>query len=76
MNDTVHIIIDTHHIINEKSLSLMKPESLLVNTSRGSLIDSEALLAALNEKRIGGAALDVYEEETDLFYIMAQNIAE
>lgn len=59
---------DTHHIINERSLSLMKPESLLVNTSRGSLIDSEALLAALNEKRIGGAALDVYEEETDLFY--------
>lgn len=58
----------THHIINAESLSLMKPEALLVNTSRGSLIDSEALLTALNEKRIGGAALDVYEEETDLFF--------
>ena len=46
----------------------MKPEVLIVNTSRGKLIDSEALLAALNEKRIGGAALDVYEEETDLFF--------
>lgn len=56
---------DTHHIINVDSLAMMKPEVLLVNTSRGSLIDSEALLAALNEKRIGGAALDVYEEETD-----------
>ena len=59
---------DTHHIINSDSLAMMKPEVLLVNTSRGSLIDSEALLAALNEKRIGGAALDVYEEETGLFF--------
>lgn len=59
---------DTRYIINEQALSLMKPETLIVNTSRGKLIDSEALLAALNEKRIGGAALDVYEEETDLFF--------
>lgn len=59
---------ETRYIINERSLSLMKPGVLLVNTSRGSLIDSEALLNALNEKRIGGAALDVYEEETDLFF--------
>jgi len=59
---------DTRYIINEQSLSLMKPDTLIVNTSRGKLIDSEALLAALNEKRIGGAALDVYEEETDLFF--------
>lgn len=59
---------DTRYIINEHALSLMKPETLIVNTSRGKLIDSEALLAALNEKRIGGAALDVYEEETDLFF--------
>ncbi len=59
---------DTRYIINEGSLGMMKPEALIVNTSRGSLIDSEALLNALNEKRIGGAALDVYEEETDLFF--------
>lgn len=59
---------DTKYIINEASLAMMKPETLLVNTSRGSLIDSEALLNALNEKRLGGAALDVYEEETDLFF--------
>ncbi len=56
---------DTKYIINEQALSMMKPETIIVNTSRGKLIDSEALLAALNEKRIGGAALDVYEEETD-----------
>ena len=59
---------DTRYIINEHALSLMKPETLIVNTSRGKLIDSEALLCALNEKRIGGAALDVYEEETGLFF--------
>lgn len=59
---------DTRYIINEQALSLMKPDTLIVNTSRGKLIDSEALLTALNEKRIGGAALDVYEEETDLFF--------
>ncbi len=59
---------DTRYIINGQALSLMKPETIIVNTSRGKLIDSEALLNALNEKRIGGAALDVYEEETDLFF--------
>ena len=59
---------DTKYIINAQALSLMKPETLIVNTSRGKLIDSEALLNALNEKRIGGATLDVYEEETDLFF--------
>ena len=46
----------------------MKSSALIINTSRGQLIDSEALLKALNEKRIGGAALDVYEEESGLFF--------
>ena len=46
----------------------MKKCVLIVNTSRGQLIDSEALLSALNDKRIGGAALDVYEEESSLFF--------
>lgn len=58
----------TRYIINAEALSMMKPETIIVNTSRGKLIDSEALLTALNEKRIGGAALDVYEEETGLFF--------
>ncbi|MGN1118965.1 MAG: 2-hydroxyacid dehydrogenase [Oscillospiraceae bacterium] len=58
----------TRYIINDEALTLMKPTALIVNTSRGMLIDSAALLRALNEKRIGGAALDVYEEETDLFF--------
>lgn len=59
---------DTRYIINDKAISLMKRGALIVNTSRGRLIDSEALLRALNEKRIGGAALDVYEEESGLFF--------
>lgn len=58
----------TRYIIDDKAISLMKSSALIVNTSRGHLIDSEALLKALNEKRIGGAALDVYEEESDLFF--------
>ena len=58
----------TRYIIDEAALRLMKKNALIVNTSRGHLIDSEALLDALNEKRIGGAALDVYEEESGLFF--------
>ena len=47
---------------------MMKPSAVIVNTSRGALIDSEALLDALKEKKIRAAALDVYEEETGIFY--------
>lgn len=59
---------ETRYIIDDNAISLMKKSALIVNTSRGQLIDSEALLSALNEKRIGGAALDVYEEESGLFF--------
>lgn len=58
----------TRYIVDKTALGLMKRSALIVNTSRGHLIDSEALLDALNEKRIGGAALDVYEEESGLFF--------
>ena len=59
---------DTKHIINEDSISKMKDNVYILNTSRGSLIDSTALLNGLRSKKIGAAGLDVYEEETDLFY--------
>ncbi len=53
----------TSGIINEKSLSQMKPTALLINTARGGLIDEPALAAALKERRIAGAGLDVFAEE-------------
>lgn len=59
---------ETRYIIDGESLSKMKPSAYIINTSRGKLIDSAALLKALREKKIAAAGLDVYEEETDVFY--------
>ena len=58
----------TRHIINERTISLMKPDALLVNTSRGGLIDTKAVIQALKNKSVGSVALDVYEGEGGLFY--------
>jgi glyoxylate reductase len=54
---------ETYHIIDEKRLGLMKPDAILINTSRGSTIDEKALIRVLMEKRIAGAGLDVFEKE-------------
>lgn len=59
---------DTHHIINKKSISLMKDKVFILNTSRGALIDTEALIDGIKSGKIGGAGLDVYEEESEFFY--------
>lgn len=53
----------THHLLNAERLALMKPTAVLVNTSRGGIIDSRALLDALNQERLAAAALDVLENE-------------
>lgn len=58
----------TYHMIDENSISKMKNNVFIVNTSRGALINSEDLLEALLDERVGGACLDVYEEEVNLFY--------
>jgi glyoxylate reductase len=54
---------ETTHLIGERELSLMRPSAYLVNTARGPIVDEKALVRALEEKRIAGAALDVYERE-------------
>ncbi|RYP59165.1 hypothetical protein DL770_010265 [Monosporascus sp. CRB-9-2] len=58
----------TRHVVNAETLACMKPGALLVNTSRGGLIDTGALLGALKSRSLGGVALDVYEGEGGLFY--------
>ena len=58
----------TMHILNAEAFSKMKNGVFIVNTSRGALIETEALLEALNSGKVRGAGLDVYEEEADLFY--------
>ena len=59
---------DTRRMINAGSIEKMKKGAVIINTSRGALIHAEALLEAIKAHKIGGAGLDVYEEETDLFY--------
>ncbi|MBO7217667.1 MAG: 2-hydroxyacid dehydrogenase [Clostridia bacterium] len=59
---------ETHHMINENSLSKCKKGVVIINTSRGALVDAEALLSGIKERHIGAACLDVYEEESDLFF--------
>jgi len=59
---------ETRFIINSDSIGKMKDGAFIINTSRGKLIDSEALISALKSGKVGGACLDVYEEETSLFF--------
>lgn len=59
---------DTHHLINAQTLKQMKPGVMLINTSRGGLIDTQAVIQALKNKQIGLLGLDVYEQEGDLFF--------
>ncbi|MBF0532189.1 MAG: 2-hydroxyacid dehydrogenase [Candidatus Omnitrophica bacterium] len=58
----------TYHLINEASIAKMKPGIMIINTGRGMLIDSKALIAGLKIGRVGFAGLDVYEEESDYFF--------
>ncbi len=67
---SLHCPLNAHtaHVINAESLSLMKNNVMLINTSRGGLIDSKAVLQALKQKKIGYLGLDVYELESKLFF--------
>jgi D-lactate dehydrogenase len=59
---------ETRHLINERMLSVMKRHVVIINTGRGALIDTKALVHALKKEQIGGAGLDVYEEEETYFF--------
>lgn len=59
---------ETRHMIDADAIAQMKPGVVLVNTSRGGLVDTEALIEGLKSRKVGAACLDVYEEEGDLFY--------
>lgn len=59
---------DTYHLINKDTLSKMKKGVAIINTSRGSLIDAEDLLESIKQRHVGTVCLDVYEEESNLFF--------
>lgn len=59
---------ETYHMINENTMRTMKNGVVIINTSRGALIDTQDLIEGIKTKKIGGACLDVYEEEAEVFY--------
>ncbi len=59
---------ETYHMINDMSVEMMKHGAVIVNTSRGALVDTEALIDGLKSGKVGAACLDVYEEEAEVFY--------
>ncbi|WP_225991241.1 D-isomer specific 2-hydroxyacid dehydrogenase family protein [Actinomadura montaniterrae] len=72
---TLHVPLtaDTHHLLDRHRIERMKPGAYIVNTGRGPLLDTDALLAALESGRLGGAALDVLEGEEGIFYADCRN---
>ena len=67
---TLHVPLtpETHHVVNRETIKLTKPGTIIVNVSRGALIDTKALIEALKSGHLGGVALDVYEEEEGVFF--------
>lgn len=59
----VKLTAESYHLIGERELGMMKPNALLINVARGQVLDTEALIQALNSGHLGGAAIDVYDQE-------------
>jgi len=59
---------DTHHLVNQAAIAQMKPGVMLINTSRGQLVDTKAAIEGIKSGRIGYLGIDVYEQEADLFF--------
>lgn len=59
---------ETYHMIDSEAIEKLKPGAVIINTSRGALVDAEALLEGIKSHRVGAACLDVYEEEADVFF--------
>ena len=59
---------ETHHMIDEKAIEKCKKGVVIINTSRGALVDAQALLEGIKSRKVGAACLDVYEEESELFF--------
>lgn len=64
----VPLLPDTFHLLNDHAFDRMKPAVVIINTSRGKVIDTAALIRALKSGRVGGVALDTYEEEAGVFF--------
>ncbi|MFI8084930.1 2-hydroxyacid dehydrogenase [Kitasatospora sp. NPDC086009] len=64
----VPLVPSTHHVIDGAALALMKDDAILINSSRGGLVDTTALVETLRAGRLSGVGLDVYEEETGVFF--------
>jgi D-lactate dehydrogenase len=59
---------ETHHLLNAQTIAQLRPGGVMVNTSRGKLVDTGAVIDALKSGHLGGVALDVYEEEEGMFF--------
>ncbi|MDD1426409.1 hypothetical protein MEO41_07705, partial [Dolichospermum sp. ST_sed4] len=59
---------ETHHLINSEAIAQMKPGIMIINTSRGALIDTQAVIEGLKSGQIGYLGVDVYEQESELFF--------
>lgn len=64
----VPLVPATRHLLNDRAFEMMKNGVIIINTGRGALIDTKALIRGLKARRIGGAGLDVYEEEENVFF--------